>query len=89
MSENKIPGFPEIKITKNGYEIRSDILGLANQLVLEEYKMKFAGWEMTQYRDPETKQVIAKVDMPEFPGLEKVLETAQKMYEFVNTNTKK
>lgn len=89
MSENKIPGIPEVKFNKNGYEIRSDILGLANQLILEEYKMKFAGWEMTQYRDPETKQVIAKVDMPEFPGLEKVLETAQKMYDFVNQNTKK
>lgn len=89
MSENKIPGMPEVKFNRNGYEIRSDILGLANQLVLEEYKMKFMGWEMTQYRDPETKQVIAKVDMPEFPGLEKVLETAQKMYDFVNQNPKK
>lgn len=89
MSESKIPGLPEIKFNKNGYEIRSDILGLANQLILEEYKMKFAGWEMTQYRDPETKQVISKVDMPEFPGLDKVLETAQKMYDFVNQNTKK
>jgi hypothetical protein len=89
MNENKIPGMPEIKFNKNGYEIRSDILGLANKLVLEEYKMKFAGWEMTQYRDPETKQVVAKVDMPEFPGLEKVLETAQKMYDFVNQNPKK
>jgi hypothetical protein len=89
MSENKIPGVPEVKFNKNGYEIRSDILGLANQLVLEEYKMKFAGWEMTQYRDPETKQVIAKVDMPEFPGLDKVLEAAQKMYDFVNQNPKR
>jgi hypothetical protein len=84
MSDNKIPGVPEVKFNKNGYEIRSDILGLANQLVLEEYKMKFAGWEMQQYRDPETNQVIARIDMPEFPGLDKVLETAQKMYEFVN-----
>jgi hypothetical protein len=25
--------------------------------------------------------------MPEFPGLEKVLETAEKMYAFVNQNT--
>lgn len=89
MSESKIPGAPEIKFNKNGYEIRSDILGLANQLILEEYRMKFAGWEMTQYRDPETKQVIARVEMPEFPGLDKVLETAQKMYDFVNQNPKK
>ena len=32
MSDNKIPGLPEIKFNKNGYEIRSDILGLANKL---------------------------------------------------------
>lgn len=89
MSEHKIPGVPEVKFNRNGYEIRSDILNLAEKLVLEEYKMKFAGWEMTQYRDPETKQLVARVDMPEFPGLDKVLETAQKMYDFVNQNPKK
>jgi hypothetical protein len=27
--------------------------------------------------------------MPEFPGLDKVLETAEKMYSFVNTGAKK
>lgn len=89
MSDNKIPGVPEVKFNKNGYEIRSDILGLANQLVLEEYKMKFAGWEMTQYKDEKTGQIMTKVDMPEFPGLDKVLETAEKMYNFVNQNTKR
>ena len=40
MSDNKIPGLPEIKVNKNGYEIRSDILGLAEKLVIEEYKAK-------------------------------------------------
>lgn len=79
----------KVNPSKNGYEIRSDILGLANNLILEEYKMKFAGWEMQQYRDPETKQLVAKVDMPEFPGLDKVLETAQKMYDFVNNQSAK
>ena len=32
------PKLPEVKFNKNGYEIRSDILGLANKLVIEEYK---------------------------------------------------
>ncbi len=89
MSENKIPGVPEVKFNRNGYEIRADILAIAKDLVQTEYSMKFAGWEMQQYRDPETKQIVAKVDMPEFPGLDKVLETAQKMYDFVNQNPKK
>ena len=89
MSDSKLPGLPEVKFNKNGYEIRSDILGLANKLIIEEYKMKFAGWEMTQYKDEKTGQIVSQVSAPEFPGLEKVLETAQKMYDFVNNNPKK
>lgn len=88
MSDNKIPGLPEVKFNKNGYEIRSDILGLANQLVLEEYKAKFMGWEVSQEKDSDGK-IVTKVGVPEFPGLDKVLETAQKMYDFVNQNPKK
>jgi hypothetical protein len=44
---------------------------------------------MSVARDEKTGQVITKVDMPEFPGLDKVLETAEKMYAFVNSGTKK
>lgn len=88
MSDNKIPGLPEIKFNKNGYEIRSDILGLAEKLVLEEYKAKFMGWELIHKKE-EDGTVTTNVTMPEFPGLEKVLETAQKMYDFVNQNPKK
>ena len=88
MSDNKIPGLPEIKFNKNGYEIRSDILGLANKLVIEEYKAKLFGWEVSQEKDEEGK-IVTTVTAPEFPGLEKVLETAQKMYDFVNINPKK
>ena len=84
MSDNKIPGLPEVKFNKNGYEIRSDILAMAKDLVQTEYNMKFAGWELSAEKDEKTGQVINKVSMPEFPGLEKVLETAQKMYDFVN-----
>ena len=44
---------------------------------------------MTATKDSTTGQIITKVDMPEFPGLEKVLDTAEKMYAFVNQNTPK
>jgi hypothetical protein len=44
---------------------------------------------MTATRDEKTGQIVSKVEMPQFPGLDKVLETAQKMYEFVNTGAKK
>lgn len=87
--ENFIPSMPEVKFTKNGYEIRTDILAMAKDLVAQDYHAKWQGWEMTATRDEKTGQIITKVGMPDFPGLDKVLETAQKMYEFVNSGTGK
>jgi hypothetical protein len=49
--------------------------------------MKFHGWEMSAERDPKTNQIVSTVKMPEFPGLDKILETAEKMYGFVNQGT--
>lgn len=80
---------PEVKFNKNGYEIRADILALAKDLVAQEYTYKWQGWEMTAKRDEKTNQIITTVGMPELPGLDKVLETAEKMYGFVNQTTKK
>lgn len=78
-----IPGFPEVKINKNGYEIRTDILAMAKDLVAQDFHAKWQGWEITAQRDDQTGQVVTTVGMPEFPGLDKVIETAQKMYDFV------
>jgi hypothetical protein len=44
---------------------------------------------MTATRDEKTGQIVSKVEMPQFPGLDKVLETAEKMYSFVNAGVKK
>ena len=81
------PKLPEVKFNKNGYEIRTDILAMAKDMVQSEYSMKFHGWEMSAERDEKTGQIVSKINMPEFPGLDKVLETAGKMYEFVNQST--
>jgi hypothetical protein len=89
MSQFETPKLPEVKFNKNGYEIRTDILAMAKDLVNEDFHMKFRGWEMSVEKDAKTGQVVSKVDMPEFPGLEKVLETAEKMYGFVNNGLKK
>ena len=80
---------PEVKFNKNGYEIRTEILGMAKSMAEFEYSCKFQGWEQTVERDEKTGQVITKVGMPTVPGLEQVLETAQKMYDFVNQGVKK
>ncbi len=89
MSQFETPKLPEVKFNKNGYEIRTDILAMAKDLVGQDFQVKFQGWEMTATRDEKTGQIISKVDMPEYPGLDKVLETAEKMYAFVNSGVKK
>ncbi len=83
------PKAPEEKFNKNGYEIRTDILGMAKSLVQDDFYAKFNGWEMSTAKDPVTGKLITTVGMPEFPGLDKVLETAEKMYSFVNSGVKK
>ena len=83
------PKLPEVKFNKNGYELRTDILAMAKDAVQHEYQMKFQGWEMSARRDEKTGQLVSTVSMPEFPGLDKILETAEKMYGFVNQGTAK
>ena len=83
------PKMPEVKFSKNGYELRTDILAMAKDAVQHEYQMKFQGWELSAKRDEKTGQLVSTVNMPEFPGLDKILETAEKMYGFVNQGTTK
>ena len=89
MSNFETPKLPEVKFNKNGYEIRTDILAMAKDMVSDEFHTKFQGWEMSAKRDEKSGQIITTVGMPEFPGLDKVLETAEKMYGFVNSGVKK
>jgi hypothetical protein len=89
MSQFETPKAPEIKFNKNGYEIRTDILEMAKDIVGQEFSYKWQGWEMTATRDEKSGAIVTTVGMPEFPGLDKVLETAEKMYAFVNTGAKK
>jgi hypothetical protein len=78
-----MPKAPEVKFTRNGYELRTDILKMAKDLVAEEYHSKFHGWELSVSKDAQG-NITTKVGMPEFPGLDQVLQTAEKMYAFVN-----
>ena len=83
-----MPKAPEVKFTRNGYELRTDILKMAKDLVAEEYHSKFHGWELSVSKDDKG-NITTKVGMPEFPGLDQVLQTAEKMYAFVNAATPK
>lgn len=80
---------PEVKFNKNGYEIRTEILDMAKDIVGQEFSYKWQGWEMSAQRDEKTGTITTTVGMPEFPGLDKVLETAEKMYAFVNQGAAK
>ena len=80
---------PKITTNKNGYEIRTKVLELAKDNVWSDFHAKFAGWEQTVTRDPETGEVVTTVDMPEVPGADAVLDAANKFYDFVNGKTNK
>jgi len=89
MTDFTTPKLPEVKFNKNGYEIRTDILAMAKEQINNEFQVKFAGWQMSAAKDEKTGQIVTTVGMPEYPGMDKVLEAAEKMYAFVNTGAKK
>lgn len=60
--------------SKNAYEIRSDILGLARGIVFDAYYAK---------------KDAAASNRAEVPTVEDVVLAANKLYEFVNQNTSK
>ena len=75
---------PKVSTNKNGYEIRTKVLEMAQGNVWNDYHAKFGGWEQSVKRDPETNEIVSSVKMPEVPGTEAVLEAAEKFYSFVN-----
>jgi len=84
MAAQYTPKAPEVKFNRNGYEIRTEVLDMAKAFTEFEYSMKFTGWEQTVTRDPETGEVVTTVEVPAVPGVDKVLENAEKFYEFIN-----
>lgn len=82
----KLPKLPEFRATKSGYEIRAEILKQAQDLLGQEYQVKWQGWEMTGKRDSKTGEFVHTVEMPPYPGLDTVLATAERMYDFVKKN---
>ena len=79
---------PKVQFNKNGYEIRTQVLDMAKAYTEFSYSSKWLGFENTVERDPKTGQIVNKVEMPEVPGVDQVLETAEKFYNFINNNSK-
>lgn len=75
---------PKISTSKNGYEIRTKVLEFAQNQAWQDYHAKWAGYETSIIKDKTTGEIVTSVEMPEIPGADKVLETAQQFYDFVN-----
>lgn len=74
---------PEVKFNKNGYEIRTEVLDMAKDLAITEFNAKFGDWQMSVQKDKDG-NVVSKVEMPSFPGLDMIIDNAERLYEFVN-----
>ena len=78
---------PKVTTNANGYEIRTKVLEMAQNQAWQDYHAKFAGYETTVTKEGD--EVVTKVEMPEVPGADAVLEAANKFYDFVNGKTNK
>ena len=73
---------PKITTNKNGYEIRTKVLEMAQNNIWNDYHAKLGQFETTVAKDGD--EVVTTVTMPEVPGADAVLEAAEKFYQFVN-----
>lgn len=66
------------KTSKNGYEIRTDILAQAKDILHFEYNAKLEYWEGNK-----------TTARPAIPSLEDIITAAGVLYNFVNSNSQK
>lgn len=73
---------PSVKANKNGYEIRTKVLEFAQNQVWQDFHAKWGAFETKVAKDGD--EVVTTIAMPEVPGADKVVETAEKFYAFVS-----
>jgi len=78
---------PKVSTNKNGYEIRTKVLEFAQNQAWQDYHAKMGAFETTVAKEGD--EVVTTVTMPDVPGVDAVLEAADKFYEFVNGKTNK
>jgi hypothetical protein len=78
---------PQVKPNKNGYEIRTKVLEMAQNQAWQDYHAKWGAFETSVKKDGD--EVVTEVKMPEVPGADAVLEAANKFYDFVNGSKNK
>ena len=77
------PAMPKVKFNKTGFEIRAEMLELASSQLWQDYHAKLGAYETSVSQ--EDGEVVTKVEFPEAPTTEAILEAAEKFYNFVNT----
>ena len=58
-------------------------------LINSSKKADLGFWELKSKKDERTGQLVTEVAMHEYPGVDKILEAAEKMYNFVNQGNAK
>ena len=87
MAEVFKSAMPTVKANKNGYELRTKVLEFAQNQAWQDYHAKLGAFETSVTKDGD--EIVTTVEMPQVPGAEQVLETANKFYEFVSGNKNK
>jgi hypothetical protein len=82
IAEQVKEAMPKVTFSKNGYEIRTQVLEMAQNQAWQDYHAKFGAFETAISK--EGKELVTKVEMPAVPGVDAVLDAARKFYEFVN-----
>lgn len=77
-----MPSTPVVKANKNGYEIRTKVLEMAQNQTWQDFHAKWGAFETSMKKEGD--EVVTEVTMPEVPGAEAVLEAAEKFYSFVS-----
>ena len=73
---------PKVTTNKNGYELRTKVLEMAQNQTWQDYHAKLGAFETTVTKEGD--EVVTTVTMPEVPGVDAVMEAADKFYDFVN-----
>ena len=73
---------PKVNTNKNGYEIRTKVLEMAQNNVWQDYDAKLGAYQTSVVKEGD--EVVTTVKMPDVPGADAVLEAAEMFYDFVN-----
>ena len=69
---------------KNAYELRTDILSMAQNRVMDKFNNEFGVWDMSCERHPDTGALMSTTTPPAYPTTSEILKTANELYTFVD-----